>query len=172
MEWRQLIIDIYERISQVLERALEGLTQDDLNQQPNPDSNSMGWLAWHLTRVQDRAIADLTGEEQLWVKEEWHSRFDRPADPQDVGIGHSLEDLAVFRSPDVHILLAYHHAVLGRSKHYISNLSQTDLDREIDHPRYPKVGLRLVGIINDNLQNAGQVAYVHGFLKGKGWLDM
>jgi len=92
MEWRQLIIDIYERISQVLERALEGLTQDDLNQRPNPDSNSMGWLAWHLTRVQDRAIADLTGEEQLWVKEEWHSRFDRPADPQDVGIGHSLED--------------------------------------------------------------------------------
>ena len=172
MEWRQLTIDIYERISQVLERALEGLTQDDLNQQPNPDSNSMGWLTWHLTRVQDRAIADLVGEEQLWVKEEWHSKFDRPADPQDVGIGHSLEDLAAFRSPDVRILLEYHHAVLERSKHYISNLSQTDLDREIDHPRYPKVGLRLVVNISDNLQHAGQVAYVHGLLKGKGWLDV
>ena len=172
MEWQQLIIDIYVRISQVLERALEGLTQDDLNQQPNPGSNSMGWLAWHLTRVQDRAIADLAGEEQLWIKNEWHSRFIRPADPQDVGVGHSSEDLAAFRSPDAQTLLAYHHAVLERSKHYINNLSQTDLDREIDHPKYPRVGLRLQSIISDNLQHAGQVAYVRGLLKGKGWLDV
>ena len=172
MEWQQLIIDIYVRISQVLDRALEGLTQDDLNQQPNPDSNSMGWLAWHLTRVQDRAIADLAGEEQLWIKDEWYSRFIRPADPQDVGVGHSSEDLAAFRSPDAQTLLAYHHAVLERSKHYINNLSQTDLDREIDHPRYPRVGLRLPAIISDNLQHAGQVAYVRGLLKGKGWLDV
>ncbi len=172
MEWQQLIIDIYVRISQVLDRALEGLTQDDLNQQPNPDSNSMGWLAWHLTRVQDRAIADLAGEEQLWIKDEWHSRFIRPADPQDVGVGHSSEDLAAFRSPDAQTLLAYHHAVLERSKHYINNLSQTDLDREIDHPRYPRVGLRLPAIISDTLQHAGQVAYVRGLLKGKGWLDV
>ena len=171
MEWQQLIIDIYVRISQVLDRALEGLTQDDLNQQPNPDSNSMGWLAWHLTRVQDRAIADLAGEEQLWIKDEWHSRFIRPADPQDVGVGHSSEDLAAFSSPDAQTMLAYHHAVLERSKHYINNLSQTDLDREINHPRYPRVGLRLLAIISDNLQHAGQVAYVRGLLKGKGWLD-
>ena len=172
MEWQQLIIDIYVRISQVLDRALEGLTQDDLNQQPNPDSNSMGWLAWHLTRVQDRAIADLAGEEQLWIKDEWHSRFIRPADPQDVGVGHNSEDLAAFISPDAQTLLAYHHAVLERSKHYINNLSQTDLDRELDHPRYPRVGLRLLAIISDNLQHAGQVAYVRGLLKGKGWLDV
>ena len=172
MGWQQLIIDIYERISQVLESALEGLTQDDLNQQPNPDSNSMGWLVWHLTRVQDRAIADLAGEEQLWVKDTWHSRFIRPADPQDVGVGHSQEDLAAFRSPDVQTLLAYHHAVLERAKQYLSSLSQTDLDREIDHPRYPRVGLRLPPIISDNLQHAGQVAYVRGLLKGKGWLDV
>ena len=115
MEWRQLVIDSYERISQVLERALEGLTVDDLNQQPNPDSNSMGWLTWHLTRCQDRAIAGLTGKEQLWLEDEWYARFNRPRDPQDWGFGHSSEDLAAFRSPDVQTLLAYHHAVLERS---------------------------------------------------------
>lgn len=172
MEWRQLIIDIYERIWQVLERALEGLSQDELNQQPKPDSNSMGWLVWHLTRVQDRAIADLSGEEQLWVKDEWHSRFIRSPDPQDFGLGHSADDLAAFKSPDVQTLLGYHHAVLERSKRYISSLVESDLDRELDHPKFPTVGVRLLDVISDNLQHAGQVAYVHGLLKGKGWLDV
>jgi len=172
MEWRQLIIDIYGRISQVIEGALEGLTQDDLNQQPGPDSNSMGWLAWHLTRAQDRSIADLMGEEQLWVKGRWYAKFKRPSDPLDTGFRHTSEDVAAFRSPSVKTLLEYHHSVLERSKHYISKLTETDLDRELDHPRYPTVGLRLVGIISDNLQHAGQVAYVRGILKGKGWLDV
>lgn len=172
MNWQQLVIDIFERISQVLKSALEDLTQEDLNQQPNPESNSMGWIVWHLTRVQDRAIADLAGEEQLWIKDKWHSSFVRLADPQDVGVGHSSEDLAAFRSPDAKTLIAYHLAVLERTKGYLSNLSQPELDRKIDHPRFPTVGLRLTAIINDNFQHAGQVAYVRGLLKGKGWLDV
>ena len=171
MEWRQLIIDSYERISQELERALEGLALDDLNQQPSPDSNSMGWLVWHLTRGQDRAIAAITGEDQLWVKDGWHGKFNRPPDPQDSGFKHSPADLATFKSPDVPALLAYHYAVLERTKHCISNLTETDLDRDLDHPKYPTVGARLVGNISDNLQHVGQIAYVHGLLKGRGWLD-
>ena len=172
MNWQQLVIENFERISQVLKSALEDLTQEDLNQQPNPESNSMGWIVWHLTRVQDRAIADLAGEEQLWIKDKWHSSFVRLADPQDVGVGHSSEDLAAFRSPDAKTLIAYHLAVLERTKGYLSNLSQPELDRKIDHPRFPTVGLRLTAIINDNFQHAGQVAYVRGLLKGKGWLDV
>ncbi len=172
MEWQQLIIDTYERISQVLEKSLDGLTVDELNQQPHRDCNSMGWLTWHLTRGQDRAIADLMGEEQLWVKDKWHARFNRPPDPSDTGFGHSLEDLAAFKSPDVQTLLAYHHAVLERTKNRISNLTETDLDRDLDHPAYPTVGARLVGNISDNLQHVGQIAYVHGLLKGRGWLDV
>jgi len=54
MEWQQLITDIYKRILQELEHALDGLTVDDLNQQPHPNCNSIGWLTWHLTRAQDR----------------------------------------------------------------------------------------------------------------------
>ncbi len=172
MEWQQLITDIYERIGQILEKALDGLTLDDLNQQPHPDCNSMGWLTWHLTRSQDRAIADLTGDEQLWVTDKWHARFNRPADPKDTGFGHSSKDLAAFKSPDVRILLEYHRAVLERSKHYISNLLATDLGRELNNPRFPMVGVRLGGVISDNLQHAGQVAYLRGLLKSKGWLGI
>ena len=73
MKWQQLITDIYERISQELEHALDGLTVDDLNQQPCPDCNSIGWLTWHLTRCQDRVAAELLGEAQLWIKDSYYA---------------------------------------------------------------------------------------------------
>ena len=174
MEWQELIVDGCGRVLQVLEEALDGLTLDDLNKQPHPDCNSMGWLAWHLTRVHDHHIAGLLGEEQLWVSNGWHARFNRAPDLDDVGFRHSSEDVAAFKSPNVETLLGYHRAVLERSKRYIATLSTTDLDRELDEPWFqplPTVGVRLVGIISDNLQHAGQVAYLRGLLKGKGWFS-
>lgn len=71
MDWRGLLTDGYSRISQVLERSLKGLTRDDLKWQPGLDSNSIGWLAWHLTRLQDDYISSLMREEQLWIKDGW-----------------------------------------------------------------------------------------------------
>jgi hypothetical protein len=172
MEWQELLIDGYGRILEVLENSLKGLTQDDLNQLPKPDCNSMGWLAWHLTRLQDDHIASLMEEEQLWISEGWHTRFNRPANSGDIGFGHSPEDAAAFKSPDVKTLLGYHHAILERTKRYIKSLSANDLDRELNEPWYqplPTVGVRLISVLADNLQHAGQVAYVRGLLQGKGW---
>ena len=75
MEWHDLMEDAYWRIIEIMERVLDGLSEEDLNWQPRPDSNSIGWLAWHLTRVQDDHIASLMGEEQLWIKDGWHAKF-------------------------------------------------------------------------------------------------
>ena len=175
MEWRDLILDGYGRVLEELELALDGLTEADLDEQPNPDCNSMGWLAWHLTRVQDEHVADLMGEKQLWTKDNWHARFNRPADPKDIGWGHTSEQVASFRSPGVEVMLGYHRAVLERTKDYITGLSAAELDRELDEPWFqplPTVGVRLVSVMSDNLQHVGQIAYVRGLLKGKGWLEV
>ena len=173
MEWQALLIDGYGRILEVLEGALRGMTPEGLSQQPKPDCNSMSWLAWHLTRVQDDHVAGLMGEEQLWTSEGWHARFNRPPENGDIGFGHSPEQVAAFRSPDIETMLGYHRAVLERTKRYIRSLSASDLDRELDEPWYqplPTVGVRLISVLADNLQHAGQAAYVRGLLKGKGWL--
>ncbi len=176
MEWQQLITDIFVRISQGLERVLDGLTVDDLNQRPGADCNSIGWLAWHLTRCQDRIIGEVMGEEQLWIKGGWYAKFGRAAEPSDTGFGHSSEDVAAFRSPDGKTLLAYHRAVFEQSNRYTKNkLSETDLKRKIESPTLTSVNTvhaRLVGVINDNLQHVGQAAYLRGLLKGKGWLGV
>ena len=175
MKWQRLLIDGYGRILEEVGRALNGLSQEDLNWQPHPDCNSMGWLAWHLTRVQDGQIADLAGEEQVYIKDGWYSRFKRAADPEDVGFGHSSEQVAAFRSPDIDTVLDYHRTVLERTTSYINSLSDVDLDRELNEPWFqplPTVGVRLISIMSDSLQHAGQIAYVRGLLKGKGWSNI
>lgn len=175
MEWQLLINDLFIRISNELEKVLDGLTVDDLNQRPSPDCNSIGWLAWHLTRSHDRNLSELAKKQQLWIKDNWHIRFNCSLDPTETGFGHSLKDAAEFVSPDSKTILEYHHAVLELAKRYIdNNLSETDLKRRVKSPTLKNVATvrgRLLGIISEGLQHVGQAAYVRGLLKGKGWLS-
>lgn len=171
MEWQQLMADGYGRVSEILKRTLNGLTQEELDRRPSDDTNSIGWLVWHLTRVQDNHFADLIGEEQVWIKDGWCTRFGREADPGDIGWGHTSEQVAALRSPDAATLLGYHQAVVERSRAYFDTLSPSDLDRELNEPRYqplPTVGVRIISVLSDNLQHAGQAAYLRGLLRGKG----
>jgi hypothetical protein len=172
MEWHDLLADGYGRVQEFLESVLKGLSQDDLDWQPRRDCNSIGWLAWHLTRQQDAQIASLMEEEQLWTDDGWCAKFRRPPDLKDIGFGHTPDQVSAFESPDVQTLLDYHRAVMERSKRYLHALSKTDLDRELNEPWFqplPTVGVRLISILEDSLLHAGQAAYVRGLLQGRGW---
>ena len=172
MKWHDILLDGYGRVLGTLERVLDGLTEEDLNWQPSPDCNSIGWLTWHLTRGQDRLIASLMGEEQLWIKEGWHAKFSRAPEAKDSGGGHTPQDVAGFKSPDAKTLLDYHRAVLERSRRYLPTMSEADLDRQLDDPRFqppPTVGMRLTMVLSDNSQHAGQAGYIRGLRQGRGW---
>jgi hypothetical protein len=172
MEWYDLLADGYGRIPEFMENVLSGLSQDDLDWRPREDCNSIGWLCWHLTRQQDAQIAALMGEEQLWVKDGWHAKFNREPDAGDSGFGHTPEQVADFKSPPVRTLLDYQSAVVDRSKDYFKTLSKPDLDRKLDEPWFqplPTVGVRLVSIMEDSMLHAGQAAYIRGLRQGKGW---
>ena len=172
MNYEQFILNIYIRLFQELELVLKGLTIEELNYQPGPQSNSIGWLAWHTIRSQDRMNADLFGEEQLWIREKWYARFNRKPDPKDSGLGHTTEEATAFRSPDVQTYLDYSKAALERTKQYITTrLSPSDLQREIVSPTLGTtntVEARLISCIY-NFQHVGQAGYVKGMLKGIGW---
>jgi hypothetical protein len=168
-----ILIDAYGRVVEGLTEALDGLKREDLDVMPTADTNPIGWLAWHIGRGQDASVAHLMGEEQLYIKDGWHARFDRPADPMDFGTGHTTEQVAAFRSPEVETFLGYLQAVHARTVAYIRTLGEKDLARELDEPQWqplPKVGVRLVSVMADGLMHVGQIAYVRGLLKGKGWL--
>ncbi len=75
MEWQHLITDCLGRVLETLEKALANTSQTELDIQPKPDCNSMGWITWHLTRTQDRSISNLIGDKQIWIKDEWFKKF-------------------------------------------------------------------------------------------------
>jgi hypothetical protein len=173
MEAKDIVLDALERIRGSLHRTLGGLTLEELHQQPRSDSNSIAWLVWHLTRVQDTSMSGLMGQEHLWVSEGWHAKFDMAADPANDGFGHTPEQVAAFRAPSIAGLLDYHDHVAERSKTYVAGLAAEAFDRTLNEPQWqplPTVGVRLVSVISDNLQHAGQVAYLRGLFQGKGWL--
>lgn len=172
MEGNELIADGLGRVNQLLHRALEGVPAETLNRMPGTDSNSMTWLAWHLTRVQDGHIGSLAGEPQLWTSEGWHERFGMPADDSITGGGHSLEQAAAVKVESADVLLGYNDAVYERTTRYLAGLTSEGLDRVLDEPQYnplPTVGVRLVSIVSDNTQHAGQVMYLRGYFDGFGW---
>ena len=172
MERHELLISGYEGVLRALNYTLDGLTEEDLNWQPKPDSNSIGWLVWHLTRWHDVMISSFMEEEQLWIKDGWHEKFSRPADDKDHGLGHKAEDLAKFKSPDAATLLGYHKAVLERSKSFFPTLTPADLDKQVENTPFkppPTRGMMLMGTLSDSLQHAGQASYVRGLHEGMGW---
>jgi len=172
MNYEQFILNIYIRLFQEFEQVLKGLSADELNYQPGPQSNSIGWLAWHTIRSQDRMNADLFGEDQLWIREKWYAKFNRKPDPHESGVGHTAEEAAAFRAPDVQIYLDYYQAVFERTQQYLTTrLSPQDLQREVFSPTLKTtstVEARLIGTIY-NFQHIGQAGYVKGLLKGLGW---
>ena len=172
MEYQQFILDIYIRLKDEFGLVLKDITIEELNYRPAPQSNSIGWLLWHTIRSQDRLNADLFGEEQLWINQKWHIKFNREANPKETGNGHTAQQAAAFRAPDVQIYLDYYQAVFERTKQYIATqLSPSDLQREVASPTLgttATVESRLLGTIN-NFQHVGQAGYVKGMLKGIGW---
>jgi hypothetical protein len=172
MEWKDLLGDGYNRIPAYVEHILAGLSGDDLSWRPRPDSNSIGWLIWHLTRQQDAQVSTLMGEDQLWTKDHWHQKFGRPADPEDIGFGDTPEEVAAFKPPGNKVMLDYLSASVKRTISYFRGLSEKDLDRKLNEPQFqplPTVGVRLVSILIDCIIHAGQAAYIRGLRQGKGW---
>ncbi len=168
MEWKSLLLDGYQRIPQKLGEILADLEPEDLDWQPAPGSNSIGWTVWHLARVQDSQIADLMGEEQVYIKEKWYSRFGRPAHRRDTGFGDSPQKVAEFHSPEREVFLEYVKATTNQSLRYMNSISAAELDRVLDEPWFtprPTVGVRLVSILADGHQHTGEVSYIAGLRK-------
>jgi DinB superfamily len=170
MEWRELVVDGYDRLPELMEEVLGRVSVADLDRQPHPDGNSLGWTAWHLTRVQDSQIADLMAKEQLWTRDGWSEKFHRPADPEDTGYGHNAAQVRAFRSPSVKTQLDYLRRVTERTRRYLATVTPSELDRTLDEPWFrplPTVGVRLVSILADCHQHAGEASYIRGWLKAR-----
>jgi uncharacterized damage-inducible protein DinB len=164
----ELLADAFERIRDTVHQVVEGLSGDLLAARLDSQANSIAWLVWHLTRIQDDHIADLAHAEQVWTSSGWAKRFALNLDNSDTGYGHGPTQVAAV-TVDAESLLDYHDAVVETTIRFLHQITDADLDNIVDERWNPPVtmGVRLVSIISDDLQHAGQAAFVHGILERK-----
>jgi hypothetical protein len=161
----ELLIDAFERVLQTATAAVDGLSDQQLAARLQPDANSIAWLVWHLARVQDDHVADVAGTEQVWTAQDFDSRFDLPFDSSATGYGMSGEEVGHVRA-GADLLADYLRAVHDATTAYVAGLAPEELDRVVDERWDPPVtlGVRLVSVVSDDLQHAGQAAYVRGLV--------
>ncbi len=161
-----LLVDAFERVRDAVHPAVNGLSPDELAFRPDSESNSIAWLVWHLTRIQDDHVAGLDGSEQVWTANGWEERFALPLDTSDTGYGHDPDTVALVTA-EAPSLLGYYEDVHEKTLAFVRSLEETDLTRVVDRSWDPPVtvSVRLVSVVVDDLQHVGQAAYIRGILQ-------
>jgi uncharacterized damage-inducible protein DinB len=166
MDAASLLLDLFGRIPPLVAEVVDGLSADQLAHRPSERANSIGWLVWHLIRVQDHYVSEYLPADQIWASGDWAARCGLEPDPSNSGYGHTPEQVAAVRPEGPEVLLGYLDAVQRRSEAYLRGLQADDLDRIVDRHWDPPVtlGARLVSVADDSLQHVGQAAYVRGLM--------
>jgi len=159
----ELLTDAFGRVREVIHEAVDGLTVEQLAFRVDPDANSIAWLCWHLSRVQDDHLAGAFGLTQVW--EQYSDRFGLPFATAEIGYGQNSKEVAEVRAP-AELLTEYYDAVHEQTLRLVAGITDSDLSRIVDARWDPPVTLsvRLVSVISDCLQHAGQAAFVRGIL--------
>ncbi len=164
----EVLTDAFGRVREIVHRAVDGLSAGDLAARLDDQANSIAWLCWHLSRVQDDHVSDAFGVEQVWAG--FRGEFGLPFGPHETGYGHSSDAVTQVRVSSGELLTAYHDAVYEHTRRLVSGITDADLSRVVDERWDPPVtlGVRLVSVISDGLQHAGQAAFVRGILLRQG----
>ncbi|MFB6618033.1 DUF664 domain-containing protein [Streptomyces sp. NPDC085524] len=170
MKATEVITDGFGRIRELVHEVVDGLPAQSLNAQVDPAANSITWLVWHLTRIQDDHIADAAELEQVWRSQGWQDRFALPLPAGSTGYGHTARQVAAVRVDSPELLLGYYDAVHEQTLRFVRGLAAADLERVVDERWDPPVtlGVRLVSVLGDDWQHAGQAAFVRGLLERRG----
>lgn len=160
---RELLRDSFTRLIEHVDAITDGLTDEALYFQPEPDSNTIAWLLWHSARVQDAQLCDIADVEQVWTRDGWADRFDLDLPKDSHGYGHTPEQVAKVRAP-VDLLAGYYHAVHKVTLEFVASVTPLELARIVDERWTPPVtaSARLVSIIDDCAQHLGSAAYIRG----------
>ena len=160
-----VLLDAFGRVRDTVHEVLGGTPEDHLAEVPAEGTNTIAWLAWHLTRVMDEHVSDAFGTDAVWTSQGWRDRFGLPFSARATGYGMTFDEvLQVRASPEN--LRGYFDATFEVAVAAIGAVTDSDLDRIVDERWDPPVTLavRLVSVVDDCLQHAGQAAYARGIL--------
>ena len=118
-----------------LRADIEALTQEQFTQQPAEGANTIAFLLWHATRLEDLQLHGVHGREPVWVSGGWAERLG--LDAEDLGTGLTEERMLAFQ-PAKEEVLTYAEAVWEASPALVSALTPERLDEPLN-PERPRM---------------------------------
>jgi Protein of unknown function (DUF664) len=137
----ELLVDAVGRIRGVVHRVVDSLTPEQLAFRVDPKANSIAWLVWHLTRIQDDHVADVAQAEQVWTSQGWVERFGLPFDPGTPATGTGPMRWRPCRWSPASCWWATMMRSTSRRPGYVERLGEADLARIVDRSWDPPVSL-------------------------------
>ena len=166
MELKDFVEQALDEADTLLSRALDGLTVEELAWRPSREANSIGFLLWHSSRVEDGWIWRLNpSRPQVYEAEGWYEKFG--TERRDSGHQYTAEQLERFTVPPLDQLLEYGKSVRNRTLHYLKEIPVGKLDEKPikDRPEYT-IGGVFRHLVVELSQHIGQIAYLRGLRRG------
>jgi uncharacterized damage-inducible protein DinB len=153
---------------------LRGLTAEELRWRPGSEANPIGFLVWHVARVEDRWLARFPQDStEVWIRDGWAQRCGLPE--SDTGVGYTTEQVMHFRMPPLADVQAYFDAVRQETLAYLQRLDASELEVTPKRSPFPEVGglpddftigRMFRQLIGEENQHLGHVAYLRGLQRG------
>ena len=151
-----------------LNRALDGLTEDELCWRPTLESNAIDWMVWHMARVEDNLInVVLQNRDPIWQRDGWGKRLGIAT--ASAGAGMKMAEIRTMGRIDVPLAMEYYDSVRRETSRYFENvMREADLSRVIEHTNFRGwTGGRILGrLLCEEAEHLGQIEYLRGMMRG------
>ena len=165
MTLNDFIEDAFRVEHEFLMEAVQDLTSEELAWRPGPEANPMGWILWHMLRVEDMWFQFfIQRQTEIWEKDGWNEKFGMPT--RDNGFGHTQEQVDNFPVLDLAELLRYGDSVRAETLAYLKGLLPEDFD-VVPREQRPEmsVGAIFRQVIGEVYQHQGHIAYLKGLVR-------
>ncbi|MGD0352718.1 MAG: DinB family protein [Dehalococcoidia bacterium] len=166
MQLAEAMVKSLEQSQGYLTKALDGLTQEEAAWSPAQESNSIAFILWHVTRVEDFfVIRVIQRGVELYEAEGWREKLGTPA--KDTGFDYTLEQLRAWPVPKLEIIRGYSESVRKKTLALLNSISPERLSELARPDRSPdSVGDILCRITTEIALHMGQIAYIRGIQRG------
>ena len=164
--FRQSILSGLNEYYVILKRSLDSLSEEEILWKPNPHSNNVIFLIWHMALVEDNLINKvLLGKERVWITEKYYKDF--PELRNETGFAFNQEKLDKFPIVDIDWLMNYHNILREGTIKFITNIEDEDLSLDYTIGIRQVKGYFVIGRLMTELsQHLGQVSYIRGMIRG------
>jgi len=164
MEAKELVLKSLEQSQGYLDKALDGLTQEEFAWSPNAECNSIAFILWHTARVEDFFInRAISRGKELYEEGNWQEKLGA----MDKVARYTAEELQSWKAPSLEELRNYASAVREKTLAFLNSIPPEKLD-EVPRPdRSPdSIGVTLGRISTEIALHVGQIAYLRGVQRG------